>query len=127
MAWICAVLIAAGAIFGGLNTLYAAFASRIREFGALQAVGFTRRALLLSLLQEATAATFAGSLMAATIGLLWLDGLTIPFSIGAFSLRFDADILALGLGVGIALGVIGTLPPAWSCLRPQLTSTLRAA
>ncbi|MFT4590506.1 MAG: putative ABC transport system permease protein [Limisphaerales bacterium] len=127
MAWVCAALIAAGAIFGGLNTLYAAFASRIREFGALQAVGFKRRALLLSLLQESSAATIAGSLLAATVGLLCLDGLTIPFSIGAFSLRFDPDILALGMGAGIILGIVGTLPPAWSCLSPKLTATLRAA
>ena len=127
MAWVCAALIAAGAIFGGLNTLYAAFASRIRELGALQAVGFKRRALLLSLMQESTAATIAGSLAAATIGLLWLDGLTIPFSIGAFSLQFDSDVLALGMGVGLGLGIVGTLPPAWSCLRPELTATLRAA
>jgi len=127
MAWVCAALIAAGAVFGGLNTLYAAFASRIREFGALQAVGFKRRALLLSLIQESTAATIAGSLAAATVGLLWLDGLTIPFSIGAFSLQFDPDVLALGMGVGLGLGIVGTLPPAWSCLRPELTATLRAA
>lgn len=126
MAWICAVLIAAGAVFGGLNTLYAAFASRIREFGALQAVGFRRRALLLSLLQESSAATIAGALTAATLGLLLLDGLTVPFSIGAFSLNFDPDILILGLLIGCGLGIIGALPPAWSCLRPPLTATLRA-
>lgn len=127
MAWVCAALISAGAVFGGLNTLYAAFASRIREFGALQAVGFTRRALLLSLMQESSAATIAGALTAATIGLLLLDGLTIPFSIGAFSLRFDPDVLALGMGVGFVLGIVGTLPPALSCLSPKLTATLRAA
>jgi putative ABC transport system permease protein len=127
MAWVCASLIAAGAVFGGLNTLYAAFASRIREFGALQAVGFKRRALLLNLMQESSIATIAGSLVAATTGIFWLDGLTIPFSIGAFSLRFDPDILALGMGVGFGLGIFGTLPPAWSCLRPELTTSLRAA
>ena len=43
MAWITAALIAAGAVFGGLNTLYAAFAARIRELAALQAIGFRRR------------------------------------------------------------------------------------
>ncbi len=127
MAWICAVLIAAGAVFGGLNTLYAAFVARIREFGALQAVGFGRFALLASLLQESTAATLMGALAAATVGLLWLDGLTVPFSIGAFSLNFEPDILALGFGVGVGLGIIGALPPAWSCLRPKLIATLRAA
>jgi len=51
MTWITAGLVAAGAVFGGLNTLYAAFASRIRELATLQAIGFTRRAILLSLIQ----------------------------------------------------------------------------
>ena len=93
----------------------------------LQAVGFGRFALLASLLQESTAATLMGALAAATVGLLWLDGLTVPFSIGAFSLNFEPDILALGFGVGVGLGIIGALPPAWSCLRPKLIATLRAA
>ena len=109
-----------------MNTLYAAFASRIREFGALQAVGFRRRALLVSLLQESSAATVTGALAAATVGLALLDGVTIPFSIGAFSLVFDSDILVLGMLIGCALGIVGAFPPAWSCLRPQLTTTLRA-
>jgi len=40
MTWITAGLIAAGALFGGINTLYAAFASRVREMATLQAIGF---------------------------------------------------------------------------------------
>ena len=55
-----------------------------------------------------------------------LDGLTVPFSIGSFSLNFDPDILILGLLIGCGLGIVGALPPAWSCLRPPLTATLRA-
>lgn len=127
MAWVCAAMIGAGAIFGGLNTLYAAFASRIREFGALQAVGFRRRDILFSLMQESLIATISGTLLASSIWLLWLDGMTIPFSIGAFSLIFDSSILSIGMGVGIGLGILGTLPPAWSCLHRELTATLRAA
>ncbi len=127
MAWVCAILIATGAIFGGLNTLYAAFASRIQEFGALQAIGFSRIALLISLLMEATTATLIGTMLAGVTGLLCLDGLTIPFSIGAFSLNFDPAVVTLGFVVGISLGLIGSLPPAWSCLSPKLTTTLRSA
>ena len=48
MTWVTAALVAAGAIFGGLNTLYAAFASRIREMATLQSIGFTRGATTLS-------------------------------------------------------------------------------
>ena len=52
MTWVTAALVAAGAIFGGLNTLYAAFASRIREMATLQSIGYTRKAPLVSLTQE---------------------------------------------------------------------------
>ena len=45
---VTAVLIALGGVLGGLNTMYAAFASRVREVGMLQALGFTRRAIALS-------------------------------------------------------------------------------
>src|SRR5690606_36705096 len=48
MTWITTGLIAAGALFGGVNTLYAAFASRVREMATLQAIGFGRGALLAS-------------------------------------------------------------------------------
>ena len=46
MAWLCAILLSIGALFGGLNTLYAAFSARIQEFGAMQAIGFSRKAIL---------------------------------------------------------------------------------
>ena len=52
MAWVSAFLISTGAFMGGLNTLFAAFASRIKEFGTLQAIGFSRFSIFLSLLQE---------------------------------------------------------------------------
>ena len=55
-----AVLIALGGLFGGLNTMYAAFASRVRELGALQAMGYSRGAIVLSLMQESVLATTAG-------------------------------------------------------------------
>ncbi|MEZ5299379.1 MAG: FtsX-like permease family protein [Verrucomicrobiales bacterium] len=126
LTWISAALIAAGAIFGGLNTLYAAFASRIREFGALQAIGYSRTALLVSLVQESLFAALAGALLAGALALLLVDGVTVPFSIGTFTMALTPGILALGIGGGVALGIFGALPPAWACLRPPITTALRA-
>lgn len=45
VAWVTAGLIAVGGLFGGLNTMYAAFASRIRELGTLQSIGYRRMAI----------------------------------------------------------------------------------
>jgi putative ABC transport system permease protein len=125
MTWITAALIAAGALFGGVNTLYAAFASRVREMATLQAIGFRRGPLLLSLVQESTLACLIGTLIASIIAVLWLDGRTIPFSIGAFTLEIGPGVATTGLLTGVLLGLLGALPPAIRCLKPPLPSALR--
>lgn len=127
MTWITAGLVAAGAVFGGLNTLYAAFASRIRELATLQAIGFQRRHILLSLVQESVLACLAGTLLASILALLLLDGRTIPFSIGAFAVTITPGIAATGLATGILLGLVGALPAAFRCLKPPLPAALRSS
>jgi putative ABC transport system permease protein len=127
MTWITAGLVAAGAVFGGLNTLYAAFASRIRELATLQAIGFTRRAILASLIQESLLACLTGTLLASVLALVFLDGRTIPFSIGAFTVSITPTVALSGLTTGFLLGILGALPPAFRCLKPALPAALRAS
>lgn len=127
MTWITAGLIAAGALFGGINTLYAAFASRVREMATLQAIGFGRGALLASLVQESTLACLAGTLLASVVALLLLDGRTVPFSIGAFTLEIGPGVALTGILTGLFLGLLGALPPAIRCLKPALPVALRAS
>lgn len=126
VAWVTAGLIAAGGLLGGLNTTYAAFASRIRELGTLQAIGYRRTALAWSMIQESTLATAAGGLAACTVGVFALDGLAVRFSMGAFGLVIDEAVVAMGLCAGLALGVAGALPPAIRCLRPAIPVALKA-
>src|SRR5688572_16511169 len=126
MVWATAVLIATGGLLGGLNTMYAAFASRVREIGSLQAIGFPRYAIVASLVQESVLATAAGALLAAAVGFLLLDGLTVRFSMGVFGLVIDSSVLLLALAAGLFLGVIGALPPAYRCLRLPIAEALKA-
>ncbi len=126
MALVTAGLIGIGGLFGGLNTLYSAFATRMREFATLQTLGFSRRAVFVSLMQEALLATMAGGLLACLIGVLFLDGLTVRFAMGETGLRIDSPVLALGLLTSIALGLFGVLPPAIHCLRMPITSALKS-
>lgn len=126
VAWVTAGLIAVGGLFGGLNTMYAAFASRIRELGTLQSIGYRRLAIVWSMIQEATLATASGGLIACGIGLLLLDGLAVRFSMGAFGLAIDERVVGLGLLSGIALGILGALPPAAKCLKPSIPVALKA-
>lgn len=127
MTWITAGLIAAGALFGGVNTLYAAFASRVREMATLQAIGYGRGALLASLVQESTLACLTGTLIASLAAVLLLDGRTVPFSIGAFTLDISPSVAVTGVVTGLLLGLIGALPPAIRCLKPSLPVALRSS
>ncbi len=126
VAWVTAGLIAVGGLFGGLNTMYAAFASRIRELGTLQSIGYRRLAIVWSMIQESTLATAAGGLAACAVGVFLLDGLAVRFSMGAFGLLIDETVIGLGLLTGLALGVVGALPPAIRCLRPTIPVALKA-
>jgi putative ABC transport system permease protein len=127
MTWVTAGLIVAGALFGGINTLYAAFASRVREMATLQAIGFGRTALLVSLVQESTLACLAGALVASVVALLLLDGRMVPFSIGTFTLEIGPGAALAGIATGVGLGLLGALPPAIRCLKPPLPVALRSA
>jgi putative ABC transport system permease protein len=127
MVWITTLLIALGAVLGGLNTMYATFAARVRELGALQSLGFSRSAITLNLVQESVLAVVAGALPAAATALWLLDGAAIRFSMGVFGLKVDAIVLAIGLGAGLLLGIVGALPPAWRCLRPSIAEALKTA
>ncbi len=127
MTWMTALLIAVGALLGGLNTLYAAFAPRIREIAALQAIGYGRRAILFSLVQESTITALCGALAASFAAVWLLDGVTVSFSIGSFVLRVSPSVAAAGLLTGLGLGLVGAIPPGLRCLLPPLPSALRSA
>lgn len=127
MTWVTAALVAAGAIFGGLNTLYAAFSSRIREMATLQSIGYTRTALMISIIQESLLATLTGTLLAFLIAYFAIDDKTVPFSIGTFSLTLTPLVILTGLLAGILLGILGTIPPAIRCLAPPLPKALRSS
>jgi len=126
MILVTASLIALGAVLGGLNTMYAAFAARVREVGTLQALGFTRAAIVTNLTQESVFASACGALIGAALGLLLLDGLAVRFSMGAFALTLDAPVMLAGLLGGLGVGLVGAIPPSVRCLRLPITEALKS-
>ncbi|MEE8130317.1 MAG: FtsX-like permease family protein, partial [Vicinamibacterales bacterium] len=120
-----AVLIALGALLGGLNTMYAAFAARVREVGMLQTLGFTRLAIVLNLSEESIFTAACGTIVGAAAGLGLLDGLAIRFSMGAFAITVDAPVMLLGLAGGLLVGLVGAIPPAARCLQLPITESLK--
>jgi putative ABC transport system permease protein len=126
MIWITAILIGAGGILGGLNTMYAAFASRIREVGTLQSLGYPRRAIVISFMQESMLSAAGGAVIGSLLSLLLLDGVSIKFSMGAFGLLIDGPTIGFGIAAGLLLGIIGSIPPTLRCIRLPIAESLKA-
>lgn len=126
LAWVVVVLVSGSGIFAGLNMMYGAVAGRVRELAALQAIGFRRRAILLSLIQEGVLLSAAGSLIAAALAATLLNGLAVRFTMGAFTLHIDSVAILIGGAVGLLLGVLGSLPPALKALRMSVATSLKA-
>lgn len=123
---VSAALVAAGALIGGLNTLYAAFATRIRELAMLQVLGFSRAAVVISMMQESLIASLSGALIAVVIALLFVDGIAVQFSMGVFGIRIDDRVIALGILSGIVVGIVGAIAPAVRCLSTPLPPALKS-
>ena len=121
------IMIAIGGLLGGFNSTYAAFASRVREVGTLQTLGYRRVAIALSLVQESILSASIGAIVACIIAMFALDGFTVRFSMGTFTLSMTVGIIALGVSSGLLLGVIGAIAPALRCLRLPIPEALRAS
>jgi len=126
LSWLIAALVAGAGVFTGLNTMYGAVVGRVRELATLQALGYDRRAIALALVQESALLAAAGSLFAALIAMFALNDVGVRFTMSAFALRVDSTALAIGGGVGLLLGVVGSIPPAVKAMRLPVAEGLKA-
>ncbi len=126
LAWTVVALVSGAGIFSGLNMMYGAVVGRVREIATLQAIGYRRRAILISLIQEGMLLSAAAALLSASVALTILNGVAIRFTMGAFRLNIDGMALLIGCGVGLALGVLGALPPAIKALSQPVAQSLKA-
>jgi ABC-type lipoprotein release transport system permease subunit len=126
LAWLVVLLVSGAGVFAGLNTMYGSVIGRIPELATLQTIGFVRRSLVVSLLQEGVLLGAAASLLAALVALVFVNGAAIRFTMGAFSLRIDSIAVLVGCGVGLLLGLFGAIPPAIRALRMPIVDGLKA-
>ncbi len=126
LAWVVVWLVSGAGVFAGLNTMYGSVIGRIPELATLQTIGFVRRAIVVSLLQEGMLLAAAASVLASLIALVFVNGLAIRFTMGAFSLRIDSMAVLIGCAVGLLLGFVGALPPAIRALRMPVVDGLKA-
>lgn len=125
-----AVIMAIGAIFGALNTMYAAIATRTREIATLRAIGFRGAPVVVSVLIETLLLAFAGGVVGAGIAWALFDNYTAStlganFSQVVFEFRVTPALLASGLKWALAIGFLGGLFPALRAARMPVTDGLR--
>jgi ABC-type lipoprotein release transport system permease subunit len=126
LAWLVVLLVSGAGVFAGLNTMYGSVVGRIAELSTLQTIGFVRRAIVVSLIQEGVLLATAASLLAALVATASMNGAAVRFTMGAFSLRIDGVALLVGCGVGMSLGLVGAVPPAIRALRMPIVEGLKA-
>jgi putative ABC transport system permease protein len=112
-----AFVMAIGAVFGALNTMYSAVAERGREIATMRALGFGAAAVVFSFLVEALLISFVGGAIGC-IAVLPLNGLTTgamnwqTFSHLAFAFKITSGLLVAGIIFALVMGLLGGLPPA---------------
>lgn len=126
LAWLVVCLVSFAGVFAGLNTMYGSVVGRVRELASLQTIGFVRRAILVSLVQEGFVLAAGASLVATLLAVVFINESSVRFTMGAFALRVDEVAVLIGCGVGVFLGVCGAIPPAFKALRMPIVEGLKA-
>ena len=124
-------LMAIGAIFGALNTMYSAVASRTREVATLRALGFGSGPVIISVLVESLFLALLGGILGAVIAYVLFNGYRAAtmnwstFSQVAFQFAVTPPLLALGIFFALLIGLFGGLFPAIRAARMPVATALR--
>jgi len=121
-----------GAVFGALNTMYAAVASRTKEIGALRAIGFSRGAVLTSVLVESVLLALLGGVVGCLLAIPVRTFTTGTMSFATFSelaFRFQVTpgMMLAGLVFSAAMGLVGGFFPARRAATMPIVEALRQA
>jgi len=124
-------IMAVGALFGALNTMYSAVSVRSREIATLRAIGFGAAAVVLSVLIEAILLSVLGALIGAGLAWLFFNGNVVStlgsnFTQVVFRLAVSPSLILLGVIWACAIGLIGGLFPAIRAARLPVATALRA-
>jgi putative ABC transport system permease protein len=124
------VIMAIGAMFGALNTMYAAVAARTREIATLRAIGFAGLPVVVSVLLETMLLALAGGVLGAAGAWSIFHGYTVStlgasFSQVVFQFQVSPALLWNGLKWALAIGFLGGLFPAVRAARLPVAAALR--
>jgi putative ABC transport system permease protein len=129
--FVIGAMMALGALFGALNTMYNSVAARGREIATLRALGFGRFPVVVSVMMESFALAVAGGVIGGAAAYLAFDGYGAAtmnfqtFSQVAFAFRVTAPLLILAMIIAALIGMAGGLFPAIRAARVPIASGLR--
>lgn len=127
-----ALLMALGAVFGALNTMYTAVADRTREIATLRALGFSRLPIVVSVMTEALALALLGGVLGGFIAWALFNGFTVStlnfasFTQVVFAFAVTPVLLVQGIVIALVIGFLGGLAPAVRAARQPIVTALRA-
>jgi ABC-type antimicrobial peptide transport system permease subunit len=129
---IVAGILAIGAVFGGMNTMYTSVARRTREVGILRVLGFSNASILASFIVESILLALVGGVIGEVLGVIVAEttGLSthlMSIQMLIFSFRMTPSAFISGLGAALMIGILGGLLPAWRAARVNLLDSIRAA
>jgi putative ABC transport system permease protein len=128
-----AAIMAIGAVFGALNTMYAAVATRSVEIATLRAIGFGGFPVVCSIMIEALLLSLAGAVIGAAIAYVVFNGFQVSglnfqtFSQVAFQFAVTPELIGRGIKWALVIGFFGGLFPAVRAARMPVVDALRAA
>ena len=126
-----ATIMAIGAVFAALNTMYTAVVTRTVEIATLRALGFGRLPVVVSVMIESMALALLGGVLGALVAYVGFNGYTVStlsnvsFSQIAFDFKVTPELLRDGLIWALGLGAIGGLLPAIRAALLPITVALR--
>ena len=127
-----AIIMAIGAMFGALNSMYSAVAARGQEIATLRAIGFGALPVLLSVMIEAFLLSLLGGIIGASLAWAFFNGNTVSTLGGAFAqvvfkLTVTQALIVTGIIWACVIGLLGGLFPALRAARLSVADALRAA
>lgn len=131
LAGVVTFIMALGAIFAALNTMYAAVATRAKEIATLRAIGFGGFPVLISVMIESLVLAFVGGALGAVIAYLLFNNFSVStlgqnFTQVVFAFKVTPALVMTGLVIALVIGFFGGLLPAWRAARMPVTAALRA-
>ena len=131
LGWPLAIAMAFGALAGALNTMYSSVAARSREIGTLRAIGFGGFPTFAGTLAEAMVLACLGGIIGAASAFLFFDGLTAStlggsFTQVVFNFRLTPGLVGQGVGLALAVGLLGGLLPAVRAARLPIVEALQS-